>query len=98
MPARKAICHIRATKELLADMAVMPDWFTNLLAMDLAQKLAPKFVGNDPYIKLTAKDNLAMAWMDALKGNGGDTYFEGPGGEADGSTDSYEGFRISDEL
>lgn len=77
----------------VTDVTIMPGWFTNLLSMDLANRLAPKFVGNDQYITLRAKQNLADAWMDAIAGNGGDTYFETAGRETEGNTDSYEGYR-----
>lgn len=79
----------------MTDVSIMPGWFTNLLAKDLANTLAPKFVGNDTYVALRAKKNLAEAWMDAYSGNGGDSYFENAGGEAEGNTDTYEGFRNS---
>lgn len=80
----------------LTDVTTMPGWFTNLLAMDLAKLLAPKFVGKDPYIALRAEKNLAEAWMDALARNGGDTYWESAGAESQGNTDVYEGYRFSD--
>jgi hypothetical protein len=81
----------------LTDLTRMPGWFTNLLAMDLARKVAPKFIGQDrPYVTLDAKRNLEEAWMDALSGNGGDSYAESAGRETQGNTDVYEGARLFD--
>jgi len=82
----------------LTDVTIMPGWFTNLISKDLADRLAPKFVGNDQYVTLRAKKNLDEAWMDALSGNGGDTYFETAGRETEGNTDSYEGFRTNYDI
>lgn len=82
----------------ITDVSIMPGWFTNLFSMDLAHKLAAKFVGNDQFVTLRAEKNLAAAWMDALSGNGKDSYFEGAGRETNGNTDVYEGLRCSDLL
>lgn len=80
----------------LTDVSVMPGWFTNLFSMDLADRIAPKLSGNDEKVVSRAKLNRAEAWMDALSGNGKDSYFESAGRETNGNTDSYEGFRCSD--
>jgi hypothetical protein len=74
----------------------LPGWFENLFAMDLAKFLAPKFVGKDQYIRISAEKNLKEAWMDAISGNGGDSYWEGPGRDSQGNTDVYEGARVWD--
>ena len=79
--------------ELLSDVSLWPGWFCNLLSAVIGYRMAPKLIPNDSWIMKRMKEERDESWIDAMSGNGQDSYFEDAHGDSNGNDDVTYGGR-----